>query len=136
MNEITKPEGVSEFGSLARLDTVSRIYCGMRVPLHRIQRRADGSPDYRQAEVSKGAAARFVREVVAEHFPDGFIILSGMGGWQDVHSGAPVSEPCMVVEVVHAAGDVRVAEVAKTWKRAFYQDAVMIVSAPVKADFV
>lgn len=126
-------ETAVEFG----LTTLSRIYLGRRVPIHNVPVRPDGVPDWRQATVTDVSVGQFIDKVIALRFPDGFTVLRGDGGWLDQMTGRPIREASLIVEVIHGksqAGKVR--EVAETWKKWFGQDAAMIVSTPINAEFV
>ncbi|HWL80119.1 MAG TPA: DUF3574 domain-containing protein [Roseomonas sp.] len=119
------------------LDTVTRLYMGRRIPLQHVARRPDGAVDERQATVRDAAVDRFISDVVAQHFPDGFTVLHGEGGWMDSATGRPIREPSLIVEVMHSAAQAdAVRNVAAEWKRRFKQDAVMAVSSPVAVSFI
>lgn len=140
MNDITNPALIrkpetADFGSLAGLSLVSRIYCGRGIPA---ARRVDlGSCTGRYIEVTDRGVDHFIRHTVAQHFPDGWTILETRGGWRDTDTGETITERGFVVEVAHGPGDhERVEAVAREWKRLAQQQAVMVTTTPAPARFV
>lgn len=105
------------------LSTVSRVYCGRCIPGGGV--------------VSDADLERFLQTVVAEHFPDGFTVLSGQGGWRDHASGQTITENSVVFEFFHSTPQlVDVHAVGQAWKRWFRQDAVGLTSTPVSVSFI
>ena len=138
MTNINTPADLAptaEFGSLAGLSLVSRIYCGRGIPA---ARRVDlGSCTGRYVEVTDKGVESFIREVVAEHFPDGWTVTHASGGWRDTDTGGTITERTFIIEVAHGPGDApRVEAVAREWKRWAQQQAVMVTTTPAPARFV
>lgn len=108
----------------SKLSTLSRIYCGMR--------KRNGN------DVTEREMGAFIREVVASKFPDGFTVLQvAEGGWADMATGMTIREPSRVIEVAHGSQDgERVLDLARSYKRRFQQDAVMVASVPIQTQFV
>ena len=119
------------------LTHVSRIYCGRDIPR---DRRVDlGSCTGRYTEITDRGVERFIREVVAPAFPDGFSVLHGTGGWRDTVTGEPILERSLVVEVAHGPTDSEaeaVRSVAREWKRWAQQQAVMVTTERRDVAFV
>lgn len=77
--------------------------------------------------------ADFLVEVLAPRLRDGFTVLQGVGAWRDA-GGATRYERSFVVEVVHAAGverDAELSAVIAEYKRRFEQDSVLWVRSKV-----
>lgn len=107
-----------------QLDTVSRIYCGRRIP---------GESE----SISDSDVDEFERQIVALHCPDGWTRMPAEGGWRDMGTGATIREPSVIFEIAHGAGGQRkVREIAEAWKNRFHQDAVMVASTPLSVQFV
>lgn len=105
------------------LTTVSRIYCGLSKP--------DGS------KVTDAMLDSFVNGTLAMEFPDGFSVLRADGGWRDTATGQTIREPSAIFEVAHGRQDAeRVRAVARAYKAAFEQQAVMVASVPVSTQFI
>jgi len=105
------------------LTTVSRIYCGLSKP--------DGS------SVTDTMLDSFVSSTLATEFPDGFSVLRADGGWRDMATGQTIREPSAIFEVAHGKQDIeRVRAVARAYKAAFEQQAVMVASVPVQTQFI
>jgi hypothetical protein len=119
------------------LTHVSRIYLGRDIPR---DRRVDlGSCTSRYTEITEAGVARFIREVVAHEFPDGFTVLRSEGGWRDTVSGEPIIERGIVVEVAHghdAGAIAAIRRVAREWKRWAQQQAVMVTTEARAVAFV
>ena len=83
-------------------------------------------------EVSDAAVAGFVADTVARHLPAGFTLIAGTGGWRDTATGRTITEPAIVLIVLHPAGERGPVEaVAREWAERFGQQAVMRVEQPV-----
>jgi len=83
-------------------------------------------------EVTDAQWNAFVAEVIVPRFPDGFTIWRGQGHWKG-DDGVPVSEPAMILEVVHPrdpAIDAKIDEIARAYRERFNQDAVLGVRVP------
>lgn len=107
----------------AGLSTISRIYCGLSEP--------DGS------KVTDSELDSFVNNTLSHEFPDGFSVMRADGGWRDTATGQTIREPSAVFEIAHGSQDAeRVRNVARAYKAAFNQQAVMIASVPVHTQFV
>lgn len=89
-------------------------------------------------KVSDSDWSKFVDEVVAQAFPDGFTVGDAEGAWRDARTGAAVHEKSKVV-FVEAKGSPELAgkleRVADVYKKRFRQDAVGIVTREVCAAF-
>lgn len=89
-------------------------------------------------KVSDADWAKFVDEVVAQAFPDGFTVGDAEGAWRDAKTGAAVHEKSKFV-FVEAQGSPELAgrleRVAEIYRRRFRQDAVGIVTRDVCAAF-
>ncbi len=96
-----------------------RLYCGRLIP---------GGGEVTDADIDK-----FVEEVVAPRFPEGFTMWTATGNWEGKE------EPTLVLEFVHPYGrrfDEEVREIADEYRRRFRQDAVMRVTVPAMMEFV
>lgn len=92
------------------------------------------SPDGPVAEAQWQA---FLAEVVTPRFPAGLTVYAAKGQWRG-DSGQIEQEDSRALELIHedtAAERKRVVEIADEYKRRFKQEAVLIVSAPVRACF-
>lgn len=92
------------------------------------------SPDGPIAEAQWQA---FLAEVVTPRFPAGLTVYAAKGQWRG-DSGQIEQEDSRALELIHedtAAERKRVVEIADEYKRRFQQEAVLIVSAPVRACF-
>ncbi|HET7435559.1 MAG TPA: DUF3574 domain-containing protein [Thermoanaerobaculia bacterium] len=79
----------------------------------------------------------FVREVVTPRFPDGLTISHAEGQWRD-RGGAIITEPSVVIEIIHAPSreaDLAVEEIAREYKTRFRQEAVLRVMGPAAMKF-
>jgi hypothetical protein len=113
------------------MTTLHRIYCGRNIPETVAQNSS------REAFVRDSSLARFVAEVVSKAFPGGFSQTSVEGFWRDTVTGRTITEPTVIFEVVVEDGSKdRVLDIAKAYKSWFSQQAVMVVSIPVNAEFV
>lgn len=117
------------------LTHVSRIYCGRGIPA---ARRVDlGSCTSRYTEITDKGVEKFIREVLAEQFPDGWTITHGVGGWRDLTTGETIHERNFVIEVAHSTlAASRVDAVAREWKRWAQQEAVMVTTHEVPTRFL
>lgn len=83
-------------------------------------------------EVDDQAVAAFVADTVARHLPAGFTLIAGTGGWRDTATGRTITEPMLVLIVLHPAGERGPVEaVAAAWADRFGQQAVLRVEQPV-----
>ena len=116
-------ESMALSGIETGLSTVSRIYCGLSKP--------DGST------VSDDMLDSFINGTLSHEFPDGFSVLRADGGWRDMATGCTIREPSAIFELAHGKQDAeRVLAVARAYKEAFGQQAVMVASVPVTTQFV
>jgi hypothetical protein len=79
MNETTliRPEALADTGLSPSLTHVSRLYLDRDIPR---DRRVDlGSCTSRYTEITDRGVERFIRDVVASEFPDGFSVTHGTG---------------------------------------------------------
>lgn len=82
--------------------------------------------------VDERAVEAFVADTVARHLPAGFTLLAGTGGWRDAATGRTITEPTLVLIVLHPAGERGPVEaVAAAWAERFGQQAVLRVELPV-----
>jgi hypothetical protein len=101
-----------------------RLFCGRTIP---------GGETVSDAEWKA-----FVDEVVTPRFPRGLTIWRADGQWQE-RDGTIVSEPVMVIEILHPVGlehDRAIEEIADEYRRRFRQEAVMRVTMPARMEFV
>lgn len=83
-------------------------------------------------EVDDRAVATFVADTVARHLPAGFTLIAGTGGWRDTATGRTITEPTLVLMVLHPPGERGPVEaVAAAWAERFGQQAVLRVEQPV-----
>ncbi len=137
MNETLNLTGVAvaDIALTPNLTHVSRIYLGRDIP--RDLRVDLGSCTSRYTEITDRGAERFIRDVVAGEFPDGFSVLQGTGGWRDTVTGEPILERNLVVEVAHGPGRPEgVLKVAREWKRWAQQQAVMVTTEARDVAFI
>lgn len=94
------------------------LYLGRAIP-------AGGIVDDRAVET-------FVADTVARHLPEGFTLIAGTGGWRDSATGRTITEPTLVLIVLHPTGERGPVEaVARAWAERFGQQAVLRVEQPV-----
>lgn len=94
------------------------LYLGRAIP-------AGGTVDDRAVEA-------FVADTVARHLPAGFTLIAGTGGWRDTQTGRAITEPTLVLIVLHPPGDRGSIEaVARAWGERFGQQSVLRVEQPV-----
>jgi hypothetical protein len=94
------------------------LYLGRAIP-------AGGVVDDRAVEV-------FVADTVARHLPAGFTLIAGTGGWRDTGTGRTITEPTLVLIVLHPSGERGPVEaVARAWAERFGQQSVLRVELPV-----
>jgi Protein of unknown function (DUF3574) len=101
-----------------------RLFCGLSIP-------GGGM-------VTDEEWTTFVSEVVTPRFPDGFTVWRADGQWRGP-DGVTVSEPAMVIEIVHRISlddDRAVMEIADEYRRRFRQQAVLRVSSPARMTFI
>ena len=82
--------------------------------------------------------SKYVNEVIAEAFPDGFTVSDAEGAWRDAKTGAAVHEKSKIVFIEAGASPElagRLERVADVYRRRFHQDAVGIVTREVCAAF-
>ncbi|MFK3651583.1 DUF3574 domain-containing protein [Lysobacter enzymogenes] len=92
------------------------------------------SPD---GPVSEAQWQAFLAEVVTPRFPAGLTVYQAKGQWRG-DSGQVEQEDSRAIDLIHedsAEERKRVVEIADEYKRRFKQEAVLIVSAPVRACF-
>lgn len=92
------------------------------------------SPD---GPVSETQWQAFLAEVVTPRFPAGLTVYQAKGQWRG-DSGQVEQEDSRAIDLIHedtAEERKRVVEIAEEYKRRFKQEAVLIVSAPVRACF-
>lgn len=92
------------------------------------------SPD---GPVSEAQWQAFLADVVTPRFPAGLTVYQAKGQWRG-DSGQVEQEDSRAIDLIHpdTAGErKRVVEIAEEYKRRFKQEAVLIVSAPVRACF-
>ncbi len=85
-------------------------------------------------EVTEAQWNSFVAEVIVPRFPEGFAIWHGSGHWMG-DDGVAVSEQTCVLETFHRpdpAVDAKLAEIAKTYRQQFNQDAVILDRTPIE----
>lgn len=94
------------------------LYLGRAIP-------AGGTVDDR-------AVKAFVADTVARHLPAGFTLIAGTGGWRDTGTGRTITEPTLVLIVLHPVGERGPVEaVARAWAERFGQQSVLRVELPV-----
>ena len=71
--------------------------------------------------------------LATDYFPHGHTIIEATGRWQQ--DNAPVTEPTIIVEVL-ADNDTKVRQLAGGYKTLAFQEAVMITSTEIEANFV
>jgi hypothetical protein len=125
-------------GCVSSTVAVSRAgACAGTTPLPRVVSTLYLGRAARDGAVDDAAWRRFVAEVVAPRFPDGFTVLDGEGWWRAA-GGAAASEPSKVLVRLHdgsAAADAAVGAVAGEYARRFHQEAVLRVDTPACAGF-
>ncbi|QQP94549.1 DUF3574 domain-containing protein [Lysobacter enzymogenes] len=92
------------------------------------------SPD---GPVSEAQWQAFLAEVVTPRFPAGLTVYQAKGQWRG-DSGQVEQEDSRAIDLIHedsAEERKRVVEIADEYKRRFKQEAVLIVSSPVRACF-
>ncbi|ALN55642.1 lipoprotein [Lysobacter enzymogenes] len=92
------------------------------------------SPD---GPVGEAQWQSFLAEVVTPRFPAGLTVYQAKGQWRG-DSGQVEQEDSRAIDVIHAdtaEERKRVVEIADEYKRRFKQEAVLIVSSPVRACF-
>ena len=73
-----------------------------------------------------------IADTVTRHLPAGFTLIAGTGGWRDTATGRTITEPTLVLVVLHPAGERSAVEaVARAWAERFGQQAVLRVEQPV-----
>ena len=85
-------------------------------------------------EVTEAQWNSFVAEVIVPRFPEGFTLWRGSGHWKG-DDGVPVSEQTCVLEVYDhpdPAVNAKLAEIARTYRQRFNQDAVVLVRTPIE----
>lgn len=80
----------------------------------------------------------FLASEVTPRFPEGLTVLDARGQWRDRDGGAIIRQPSRVLVVLRA--DTReaaaaLADVRTAYRERFAQQSVLLVSAPVCADF-
>lgn len=94
------------------------LYLGRAIP-------AGGMVDDRAVEA-------FVADTVARHLPAGFTLIAATGGWRDTETGRTITEPTLVLIVLHPSGERGPVEaVARAWAERFGQQSVLRVELPV-----
>lgn len=95
------------------------LYLGRAIP-------AGGTVDDRAVEA-------FVADTVARHLPAGFTLIAGTGSWRDTGTGRTITEPTLVLIVLHPVGERGPVEaVARAWAERFGQQSVLRVELPVR----
>lgn len=92
------------------------------------------SPD---GPVSEAQWQAFLAEFVTPRFPAGLTVYQAKGQWRG-DSGQVEQEDSRAIDLIHqdtAEERKRVVEIADEYKRRFKQEAVLIVSSPVRACF-
>lgn len=92
------------------------------------------SPD---GPVSDAQFQAFLADTVTPRFPAGLTVYAAKGQWRG-DSGQVEQEDARALDLIHpdtAQARQRVVEIAEAYKRRFKQEAVLIVSAPVRACF-
>lgn len=113
------------------LTHVSRLYLGRAIP----QKAGAKRPQ----RVSDLKMARFINDVVAPRFPDGWTRYDVSGGWRDAAAGRTVFEASTVLEVAHDNAHhirARLIAIASAYKLEFHQDAVMMSTVESEVIFV
>jgi hypothetical protein len=85
-------------------------------------------------EVTEAQWNSFVAEVIVPRFPEGFALWRGSGHWKG-DDGAAVSEQMCVLETWHRpdpAVNAKLAEIARTYRQRFNQDAVILDRTPIE----
>ena len=74
--------------------------------------------------------------LATDYFPHGHTIIEATGRWQQ--GNAPVTEPTIIVEVLttYTNEEAKVRQLAGGYKALAFQEAVMITSTEIEADFV
>ena len=92
------------------------------------------SPD---GPVSEAQWQEFVRSEATPRFPSGLTVVHGQGQWQGEDKRI-VQEVSRILEIVHEDTPQQAAAVqriAQLYKQQFRQEAVMVLSSPVRACF-
>lgn len=120
----TTPAPLSGAGGIGAAVVSDRLFFGRAIP---------GGD-----EVTDAQWAAFVAEEIAPRFPQGFTIYQARGHWRG-DDGMPVSEPTMVVEIVHplaASADAAVNQIATNYRTRFRQEAVLRVRTSAEESLI
>lgn len=88
-------------------------------------------------EVTDAQWRTFVAEVIEPRFPEGFTLWVATGHWRG-DDGASVTEPTLVLEVIHNAdqlAETKLREIAQAYRQRFNQDAVLQVRSRAELKF-
>lgn len=117
------PTATLTLGKGASAEMIDRLYFGTGIP---------GG-----GEVSEEQWNAFVTEVITPRFPDGLTLYRANGQWRGP-DGKIVQERSIVLEVMHplsAETDSALAQIARTYKQRFKQDAVLQQRTPAEVKF-